>query len=93
MFELGTAPVAVRVTVPALEPDPLQPPFMKNVYVTVPVAVKPLLVVTLAVSYAEAPVVSVPDQGAFVAASKTTVAVLEVPGPTWKGAHGDVDPP
>ncbi len=93
MAEFGTLPLAVRGTVPALTPVPLHTPFAKNVYVTVPVAVNPSLVLTEAVSYAEAPVVSVPDQGAFVAASKTTVAVFEVPGATEKGSHGDLDPP
>jgi hypothetical protein len=48
--------------------------------------------VTVAVSYADEPVDSVPAHGAFAAASKTVVAVVEVPPPTVNGSHGLVDP-
>jgi hypothetical protein len=50
---------------------------VKKVYVTVPVATIVPEVVTVAVSYAEAPVVSVPAHAALVAASKTTVLVVD----------------
>jgi hypothetical protein len=48
--------------------------------------------VTVAVSYADAPVFSLPDHGAFVEASNTVVAVVDVPPPTVNGSHGLVDP-
>jgi hypothetical protein len=49
-------------------------------------------VVTVAVSYADAPVVSLPLQGALVLASFTTVAVVLVPIPTLKGSQAPVEP-
>jgi hypothetical protein len=49
-------------------------------------------VFTVAVSYADDPVVSDPDHAAFVEASNTVVAVLDVPLPTVNGSHGLVDP-
>ena len=67
--EFGTAPAAVKVTVPALAPVPEHAPLVKNVYVTVPVAVTVSELVTVAVSYALAPVVSDPAHGALVDAS------------------------
>jgi hypothetical protein len=93
VLEFGTFPDASRVTVPALVPVPAaQVPLGKNRYVTVPVAVTVSELVTVAVSYALAPVVSEPDHAAFVEASNTVVAVLEVPLPTVNGSHGLVDP-
>ena len=71
MLEFGTAPLAVSVTVPAEVPVPVHVPLLKNVYVTVPVAVIEFEVVTDEVSYALEPVVSVPAQDAFVAARDT----------------------
>jgi len=53
----------------------------------VPVATAGLGTVTAAVSYAEAPVVSVPDQAALVAVSKTTVFVDEEPMPVPVPEH------
>src|SRR5258708_32971625 len=64
----------------------------KKVYVIVPVAVIVSEEVTVAVSYAAAPVLSVPDQAALVAASNTVVAVVEVPPPILNRSHGAVDP-
>jgi hypothetical protein len=52
----------------------------------------PLEGVTVAVSYALAPVVSLPAHAAFVEASLTVVAVAEVPLLTVNGSHGPVDP-
>jgi hypothetical protein len=49
-------------------------------------------VLTDAVSYADAPVDSVPDHAAFVAASNTVVDVAEVPCPTLNGSHPLTDP-
>jgi hypothetical protein len=92
-LEFGTFPDASRVTVPAPVPVPAaHVPLGKNRYVTVPVAVMVSELVTVAVSYALAPVVSEPDHAAFVEASNTVVAVLEVPLPTVNGSHGLVDP-
>ena len=93
MLELGTFPAASRLTIPAGEPVPWQEPLAKNVYDTVPVAVTVSDVLTDEVSNADAPVVSDPDHGAFVAASTTVVDVVEVPPPTLNGSHGLVDPP
>ena len=92
MLEFGTAPVLVSVTVPAGLPEPEQVLLAKKVYVIVPVAVMVSEEVTVAVSYAAAPVFSVPVHGAFVAASNTVVAVVEVPPPIVNGSHGLVDP-
>jgi hypothetical protein len=47
---------------------------------------------TVAVSYAELPVVSVPAHGAFDEASNTIVAVLEFPAPTANGSQLEVEP-
>jgi hypothetical protein len=47
--------------------------------------------VTDDVSYADAPVTSDPDHGAFVAASNTAVAVFEDPIPTVNGSQELVD--
>jgi hypothetical protein len=93
VLEFGTAPLPVNVTVPAEVPVPWQLPLAKNVYVTVPVAVIVSELVTVAVSYAELPVVSLPDHAALVEASNTAVAVVEVPPPTMNGSHPEVDPP
>src|SRR5579862_8471231 len=90
--ELGTFPAASSVTVPAAVPVPLQVPLVKNVYDTVPVAVIVSELVTDAVSYALDPVVSVPDQGALVEASNTTVLVADVPPPTVNGSQPLVEP-
>jgi hypothetical protein len=49
----------------------VQVPLLKNVYAT-----EPEDTLTLAVSNADAPAVSVPDQGALVAASNTVVVTL-----------------
>jgi hypothetical protein len=93
VLEFGTFPAASKVTVPAPVPVPAaQVPLGKNRYVTVPVAVIESDVFTVAVSYALAPVVSDPDHAAFVPASNTVVAVLDVPLPTVNGSHGLVDP-
>ncbi len=48
--------------------------------------------VTLAVSKADAPSISVPAQAALVAASNTVVAVVEVPAATVNGSHALVEP-
>jgi hypothetical protein len=88
MFDCGTDPFAATVTVPA----PLDVPahvlapavFAKNVYVTVPVAVVVSEVVTVAVSWADDPVV-VPDW-------TTVVAVVLVPLPTVNGSQELVEP-
>ena len=56
-------------------------------YVTVPVAITVSDVDTVEVSYADAPVVSDPDQAAFVDASNTVVAVVDVPPPTVNGSQ------
>jgi hypothetical protein len=92
VLEFGTLPALSSVTVPADVPDPEQLLLLKNVYVTVPVAMNPFDGVTDEVSYADAPVTSDPDHGAFVAASNTTVAVFDDPTPTANGSHPLVDP-
>ena len=88
MLDGGTDPSAARVTVPAALDVPAQvltPAVLaKNVYVTVPVAMTVAEVVTVAVSWADDPVV-VPDW-------TTTVAVLLVPWPTVKGSQALVEP-
>ena len=91
VLEFGTFPDAFRLTVPAGLPEPWQEPLAKNVYVTVPVAVIVSDVDTVEVSYADAPVVSVPVHGAFADASNTAVAVVDEPFPTLK--HSLVAPP
>ncbi len=92
MAEFGTRPPE-SVTVPSVVPLPLHATFVKNVYVTVPVGVKPAVPVTAAVSYALAPVVSVPTQAAFVAASKTVVVKDEGgKATTVIGSHALVAP-
>jgi hypothetical protein len=53
--------------------------------------VKPSDVDTVEVSYAEAPVDSVPVQAAFVAASNTVVAVDDVPFATLNGSQSPVE--
>jgi hypothetical protein len=50
VLEFGTDPSAFSVTVPAGAPVPEQSPLLKNVYVTVPVAVTVSDVLTDAVS-------------------------------------------
>jgi hypothetical protein len=80
------------VTVPAAVPVPEQALLLKNVYATGPVAMIELDGVTVAVSYALAPVDSLPAHAAFVEASLTVVAVAELPCPTEKVSHGPVDP-
>jgi hypothetical protein len=50
-------------------------PFPKKLYVTVPVGVKPDTPVTVAASYAFAPVTSFPDQVLLLSASFTVVPV------------------
>ena len=93
MAEFGTLPDASRVTVPALAPDPLHAPFVKNVYATVPVGtMESTCPETVAVSYADAPGSSVPAHGAFVAASNTVVEVWEDAGFTVKGSQSLVAP-
>ena len=87
VLEFGTFPAASEVTVPAGLPEPWHEPFAKNVYVTVPVAVIVSDVDTVEVSYADAPVVSVPDHGAFADASNTAVDVVDDPPPTVNGSH------
>ena len=93
VFEFGAAPLAFSDPPPTTVPVPApQPPLVKNVYVTDPVAVKPSDVDTIAVSYAEAPVASVPVHAALVPASKTVVAVELEPEPTVNGSQALVDP-
>ena len=52
---------------------------------------KPSEGATVEVSYAEAPVDSVPVQASFVPASKTTVEIDEVPFATLNGSQSPVD--
>jgi hypothetical protein len=68
-------------------------PFVKKLYTTVPVAVNPATPVTVAVSWNDAPVLTVPNGGLPVASSTTTVSVADGPGTTANGSHGLVDPP
>ena len=91
--EFGAAPLAFSDPPPTTVPVPsVQLPLVKNVYVTDPVAVKPSDVVTVDVSYADAPVVSLPDQAALVVPSNTVVAVELVPVFTVNGSQALVDP-
>ena len=92
VFEFGAAP-PLRAPPPAEVPVPaVQLPLLKKVYATDPVAEKPSDGVTVDVSYAEAPVASVPVQAAFVPASNTVVAVELVPVLTLNGSHELVEP-
>ena len=93
VFEFGADP-PVSVPPPAAVPVPaVQLPLVKKVYATDPVAVKPSDGVTVAVSYADAPVVSFPDHAALLPASSTVVDVVLEPEPTVNGSHALVDPP
>ena len=93
MLEFGALP-PLSVPPPALIPVPAHVPLGKNVYAIDPVGVndedEP---VTDAVSYADAPVDSVPDQAALAAASNTVVLVADVPVPTVNDSHVLVELP
>ena len=92
VFEFGADP-PVRFPPPAGVPVPaVQLPLLKNVYATDPVAVKPSDGVTVDVSYADAPVCSVPVHAALLPASNTVVAVVLEPEPTVNGSQALVDP-
>jgi hypothetical protein len=66
---------------------PAHAPFANKRYVTVPLAVIPVEAIILAVSYADAPLVSVPVHEESVEASNTAVVVLELPIATAKSSQ------
>jgi hypothetical protein len=65
--------------------------FVNKKYLTVPVGVNPATPDTVAVSWNDDPVVSLPVGGSPVASFITSVAVVEEPFPTPNGSQGLVE--
>ena len=74
----GTVPRPLSVMFWVEDGVPVQAPLVKNVYVTIPVGVNPATPLNVAVSYAAAPVASVPFHGDESAESFTTVPASAV---------------
>ena len=78
LADTGTVPAPLRVTSWIVDGDPAHVPLVKNVYATVPDGVNPATPLNVAVSYAAAPVASVPFHGDESAESFTTVPASAV---------------